>query len=87
VTNYVTQSGTVIVVGEEPLLEAVRSTNRLVQTLLYAPAGSTNVVFASSNLASTSWTQWQQVSMTNILKALPPLSATNGPVFQRAVRY
>jgi hypothetical protein len=83
----VTQTGTVIVVGEEPLLEALRSTNRQVQLILYAPIGSTNAVETSSELpVIVSWTSWQHAIPTNLLHVLPPLPATNGTLFIRAVR-
>jgi hypothetical protein len=86
VTNYVTQAGTVIVVGEEPLLEAMRSTNGLVQVLLYAPVGSTNEMQLSAELPAVTWTPWYQTGMTNLLQALPPLTPTNRTLFLRAVR-
>ena len=86
VTNYVTQAGRVVIVGEEPLLEVLRSTNGLVQAVLYAPVGSTNVVQTSPDLPALSWSAWQPVTMTNLLQSLPLLPATNRTLFFRAVR-
>ena len=87
VTNYVTQAGRVVIVGAEPLFEALRSTNGLVQTILYAPVGSTNAVQTSRDLPATGlWTTWQQLGVTNLLQALPPLPATNRTLFIRAIR-
>ncbi len=86
VTNYVTQAGQVVVVGEEPLLEAVRSTNGLVQVLLYAINGTTNLVQTAGDPTTQAWATWQQVMPTNLLQALPPFAATNRALFFRAIR-
>jgi hypothetical protein len=87
VTNYVTQAGRVVIVGAEPLLEAGRSTNGLVQVILYAPVGTTNTVQTTTQLPVTGpWTPWQQITPTNLVTPLPPLSATNRTLFLRAAR-
>jgi len=86
-TNYVTQIGTVIVVGEEPLLESVRSTNGLVQLILYSQPGITNNLQSTTTLAATgAWTEWQRIVPTNILQNLAPLPPTNRVMIFRAVR-
>jgi hypothetical protein len=67
VSNLFAQAGRVVVVGEEPLLEALRSTNGFIQVMLYAPTQSTNRVDATSELPPIgTWSLWQQVSMTNL---------------------
>jgi RHS repeat-associated protein len=87
ITNYVTQSGMVVVVGEEPLLEALRSTNGMVQVILYALPGTTNSLQQSNELPLQGvWMPWQQIIPTNLLHAPPPLSPTNRAMFLRAVR-
>jgi hypothetical protein len=87
VTNYVTQAGRVVIVDEEPLLEAFHSTNGFVQALLYAPVGSTNILQINRELRPQSaWMPAQQVEMTNLLRTLPPFPATNQTLFFRAVR-
>ena len=88
VTNSTAHAGRVVVVGEEPLLEALRSTNGQVQLILYALSGTTNVVETVSEdfPQPGAWSSWQTVTMTNLLHALPPLPATNRTLFIRAVR-
>ena len=86
VSNLFAQAGRVVIVGEEPLLEVFPSTNGLVQAVLYAPVGSTNVVQTSPDLPALSWSAWQPVTMTNLLQSLPLLPATNRTLFFRAVR-
>jgi len=86
VRNFAPQSGRVVVVGEEPLLEALRTTNGLVQFLLYAPVGTTNEVQTNHGVPSSSWAPWGQVVMTNLLQSLPPVSPTKQALFLRAIR-
>jgi hypothetical protein len=87
VTNYVTQAGRVTVVGEEPLLEALRSTNSQVQLLLYAPPGTTNQIETKPDLASPApWQVWLQITPTNLVQPAQPVPLTNWSRFFRAVR-
>lgn len=86
-TNFVTQTGTVIVVGEEPLLESTRATNGLVQLILYSKTGVTNRVQSTLSLPVIGpWTEWEQVVPSNILQNLTPLPPTNRVMIFRAVR-
>ncbi len=86
-TNYVTQTGTVVVVGEEPLLESTRTTNGLVQLFLYSKTGVTNRVQSTLSLPVPGpWTEWQQIIPSNILQNLTPLPPTNRVMIFRAVR-
>jgi hypothetical protein len=85
--NYVTQTGTVVVVGEEQLLESTRSTNGFVQLILYSKTGVTNRVQTTSSLPVPGpWTEWQQIVSSNILQNLTPLHPTNREMVFRAVR-
>ena len=86
-TNFVTQTGRVVVVGEEPLLEALRSTNGLVQLIVYAPTGTTNLRQRAVELPPAgSWLPWQLVTPTNLLQNVPPFTAPDRTLFIRAVR-
>jgi hypothetical protein len=87
VANAYGYPGRVVVVGEEPLLEAFRFANGNVQLILYALPGTTNLLQASSQLPTGgTWTAVQQVTMTNVLQIFPPLSLTNQTRFFRALR-
>ncbi len=72
--------------GAEPSLEALPGANGPVRLILHAPVGSTNVAQTSPDLPAVSWSVWQQVTMTNLLQALPPLPPTNRTLFLRAIR-
>jgi len=86
-TNYVTQAGRVVIVGEEPLLEAVQSTNGLVQFILYAQPGTTNLLETAGELhAQTPWLPSGQIAPTNLINYLAPVPATDRTLFIRAVR-
>ncbi len=86
-TNYVTQTGTVIVVGDEPLLESTRATNGLVQLILYSRTGVTNRVQSTLSLPVPGpWTEWQQIVPSNVLENLTPLRPTNRVMLFRAVQ-
>jgi len=86
-TSLFEGKGRVVVIGDEPLLEALLPTNGLVQLILYARPGTTNMVESRANFdLQGSWMPWQQVTMTNLLQALPPLPAANQTLFFRAVR-
>jgi hypothetical protein len=79
--------GRVVVIGEEPLLEALLSTNGEVQLILYAQPGTTNEVQSASQLPTGgAWTSLEHVTMTNMFQFLQPFPATNKMRFYRAVR-
>jgi hypothetical protein len=52
VTNYTAQAGRVVVVCEQPLLEAFVSTNGQPALMLYAQSGTTNVLETTTSLAA-----------------------------------
>ena len=73
--------------GEEPLLESTRSTNDLIQLILYSKTGVTNRVQSTTTLSVPGpWNEWEQVIPSNILQNLTPLPPTNRVMIFRAVR-
>jgi hypothetical protein len=86
VRNFAPQAGRVVIVGEEPLLEALPSTNGQVQVILYARPGATHLLQTTVELpAQGSWSPWQQVTPTSLIHAMP-LPTTNQTLFIRALR-
>jgi hypothetical protein len=87
VANAYGYPGRVAVVGREPLLEALLTTNGLVQLILYAAPGTTNVLQTATQLPATgAWSSGQTVVTSNIVTQFPPLAPTNRTLFIRAVR-
>lgn len=87
VRNFAPQAGRVVVVGEEPLLESTRTTNGLVQLILYSKTGVTNRVQSTPSLpVPGAWTTWEHVVPSNILQNLTLLPPTNRVMIFRAVR-
>ncbi len=79
----------VVVVGEQPQLEAFLSPNGEPALILYAPPGSTNTLeFATQLEGAPVWTAGQTVVLpTNALfEVVQPIGITNNAVFIRAVR-
>ena len=69
------------------MLEAVLSTNRQAQLILYAPPGTTNLIETEVQLPPQGvWTSWQSIAQTNLFQFLAPWPATNHARFFRAVR-
>lgn len=88
VSNLFAQAGRVVVVGEEPLLEASRTTNGLVQADLYAPPGATVRVEWASQLPTGpgGWNLLTQTNLTTLSTLLSPVPANTPMRFFRAVR-
>jgi hypothetical protein len=84
VTNYVTQAGRVVVVGQDPLLEAGMDTNGQAQLTIYSLPGSTNLLLSTTNLVA--WVIKQQVISTNLTQLVQPFFPTNHAEFFHAVR-
>lgn len=86
-TNYFTRSSTIVVVGDKPLLEAVPSTNHLVQVILYSPRGVTNSIETRFDLPPIgSWQPWREVVATNLFVPLESFHPTHQLQLLRAVR-
>jgi uncharacterized protein (UPF0218 family) len=87
VTNLNEQVGRVIVIGEEPLLEAILQTNRQPAVVLYGPANSTNFFQANSDLMQPgAWTTERTLILTNLFEILPRTNNDPTPRFFRAIR-
>jgi hypothetical protein len=87
VTNYVAQPGRVIVVGEQPLLEAVLGANGQPSLTLYALPGTTNVLETTASLADpASWSANRTVVMTNLFQIIEPVCTNRCTLFFRAKR-
>ncbi len=81
-------AGRIVVIGEEPLLEAAYLSNGTVRLILYGPPGSTVRVDSTTQLlpVGTTWNQWTQVVLTNIVQPLSPIPPTNAARYFRGVR-
>ena len=79
VTNVSANAGRVVVIGREPLLEALITTNGAPALVLYGPAGSDYVVEATSDLRTPN--PWPAVWQGDLDQPLPgPRSpARHGP--------
>jgi len=87
VTNISVLPGRVAVVGEEPLLEAIRNTNNQPLLVLYGMIDTNYAVLSSTALESLpGWqTNWQG-ALTEYSKRIEPAGATNRIMFFRARR-
>ncbi len=86
VTNAYGVSGRVVVVGEEPLLEALRAPSNQVLLLQYAPPGATIGLLRTTNVAGGGWQALPSVTQTNLVQEagmIPPLVPA---LFFRALR-
>jgi hypothetical protein len=70
----------VLVVGEEPPLEAFRATDGTMQSI--QPMVQTSLDLP----AQEPWRPWQQIPLSNLFQPVPPIPAANGTLFLRAVR-
>ncbi len=87
VLNFAPQSGRVVIVGEEPLLEALPSASNRVVLLQYAMPGSTVALQWTSNLPpSTGWLPSTGVLQTNLVQEGAMLSPLTPSQFFRALR-
>lgn len=88
VINLNTQSGRVVVLDEEPLLEAVRGTNGQPELMLYGIEASNYVLRATTDLSdSSSWqTYWQDAITNNLVRQFNSIGAANRALFFRAGR-
>ncbi|MFN7137927.1 MAG: hypothetical protein ACK4UN_01165 [Limisphaerales bacterium] len=84
VTNLFVNMGKIVVIAEEPLLEATVSTNLLRNLILYGKQGSSYGIEFTSNLGSGDWTHLTYVPMTSLEHELSGLSNDQPSVFYRA---
>lgn len=64
--NIAGTPGRVVVIGDEPLLEAWKDTNSVPMLTLYGNPGSNYMLYFSTNLSSTNWLPNRSVQMTNL---------------------
>ena len=87
VGNWYGHPGRVVVVGNEPLLEAYLNTNRDVMLILYSIPGSTNEILSCPELHGTAtWTNFKTVSLTNLFEFIEVNNPINSKLFFRALR-
>jgi hypothetical protein len=87
VTNYVSQAGRVVIVGEEPLLEAGLNTNRAPVLVFFGHPGTNYVVETNEDIGNTNgWQPAWQWTMTNLVQTFEAPGGTNRMMFFRARR-
>ena len=88
VANFAPQAGRVVVVGQEPLLEAFIATNQECALLLYSLPGTTNMLSMSGDLTipAVLWSVHSQVTMTNLYQLIQPVFTNSDRLFFRAQR-
>lgn len=87
VRNFAPQAGRVVVVGEEPLLEAILGSNRQPALILYAKPGPGYVIEGKPRLdALLLWQVVWEGTQTNLFQQIQPVGGTNRMMFFRAVR-
>lgn len=83
------QSGRLVVIGNEPLLEAFVTANGEPALVLYAQPGTTNTLETTTSLAvPVSWTPDRTVTMptTNLFQLIEPVCTNRCTLFFRARR-
>ena len=87
VTNLNTQSGRVVVLAEQPLLEAFLGTNRQPALVLYGQVGTNHLLQSTTDLRNPgSWRPVGTVTMTNLWQTFESVVGTNRMLFFRARR-
>lgn len=87
VANFAPQSGRVVVVSDEPLLECVRGTNDQPVILLYGKPAPGYSIETKTNVAALSWqTALNNLTMTDLLLEITPPASTSPANFYRAKR-
>jgi hypothetical protein len=86
VTNAYGLSGRVVVVGEEPLLEALRAPSNQVSLLQYALPDSAIGLQWTTNVAGSGWQPSPSVTQTNLVQAAGSFTPSFPVLFFRALR-
>ncbi len=84
--NFAPQSGRVVIVGEEPLLEALPAASNQVQLLQYAIPGSEVTLQWTPYLPPVEWLPFGQTTQTNLVQETGTFAPTGPGLFFRAVR-
>ena len=86
-TNLIGQSGRVVVIGSQPLLEASLGTNSSRLLTLYGNSGVSYNLLTTTNLnAGSSWSTAGSATLTNLFQVINLGGATNQMQFYRAVQ-
>lgn len=87
VANFAPQSGRVVVLSDEPLLESVHNTNGQPLILLYGKPAPGYSIETKTNVLSLNWqTVITNLTMTNLLKEITPPASASPLNFFRAKR-
>lgn len=86
VTNAYGVAGRVVVVGEEPLLEALSAPSNKVSLLQYAPTNSAMQIDFQTEISGNSWQPLQQNTQTNLIQESATVTPNQPMLFFRAVR-
>ena len=88
ISQVVAKSGRAVVIGAEPLVEAVRSADGSRTVTLYGrPNSSYALEYASSVANASAWKLWMRVPMTALSLALPTSHPADPAVFYRAYEF
>ncbi|MCL5098564.1 MAG: hypothetical protein M1608_13750, partial [Candidatus Omnitrophica bacterium] len=87
-TNVFAQSGRVVVIGQQALLEAGFESDGTRQLMLYGKPGSSYAIEYSTNIISTGpWAPLYHLPLTTMSASLQALNRSLDPVFYRAFEF
>ena len=88
VAQVVSEPGRVVVVGAQPLLEALRAEDGSRTLILYGrPNASYAIEYVNALSGPNRWTFWTRVPMTGLSKTLGPTQPVEPAVFYRAYEF
>ena len=88
ISNFNLQPGRVTVIGNEPLVEAVKPVGQSSGLILYGrPGSSYRLERATSVSDSIGWQPWKNLPMLTLQTNLPPFLGTDAQTFFRAVDF
>jgi hypothetical protein len=85
--NLFAQQGKIVVIGQEPILEASLVSAQGRALTLYGNPGASYAIQSSTNLAQTNWTHVMRVPMTNLFEAFTGLDTNSASIFYRAYEF
>jgi RHS repeat-associated protein/uncharacterized repeat protein (TIGR01451 family) len=86
VRNFAPQSGRLVIIGEEPLLECLLGTNGFPSLVLYGKTGWNCEVQSRPSLQAAPWQFRLQQTMTDLFQSFDLAPGTNRTQFFRALR-
>ncbi len=81
------QAGRLVIVGNEPLLEALRVPGGDRSLALYGKPWASYALESTTNLSSTAWTHMLRVPMTNLVQFFSGLDTNSAAVLYRAYEF